>query len=474
LPPDALRSTAKSSQPQIVLPDIEQKVRMPETATVSRSTATRTSDGLHQNTPVLSVSVVSNVNHFDDLREEWSSLVERAHVTIFQTFEWQRTWWKHYSTKRFSLHIIVIRNGSRIVAIAPLYIEKAHAMGIISVRKLTFIGSGITDYLDFIIEPEWEERCITEIAQELARSTSRIDTIHLLDIPERSTNHRLLYEALSTRGFRGSHFINEYCPRLQLLGSWEETLASFPSAKQKRFRQVSKKIETDFAVDLQIASEKDSISSEFDEFFALHQKRWRDSGHTGVLADPRALAFHREVVALFFDRHMLFLAFLTLNGERVAANYSFLFHGECYHYLSGIDMRKDLEKYSVGRILQIYSIAAAARAGATVYDFMRGPEEYKYYFNSVDANNWAVLMYRSNSNWIEKKYKFILLFHSLQRRLTRERLLLKRVVAEHGLFSQAMLNHLQERWRTNLVEGERKLKAPEKSLLQGEKEKNTQ
>ncbi len=418
----------------------------------------------------LTLQVVTRPEEFDALQAEWDRLLEESDATVFQSFEWQRTWWKHFGEQDDSanLHIVTLRSHGRLVAIAPLFIESLKRLGLIRLRRLGFIGGGITDYLDVVVAKGYETSCLPVLASHIADQSSLFDVIHLTDISDRSPNHALLYLELSRQGFRGHHFVNEYCPRMRLLQTWEATVASLSSSKQKRFRQVQRKIESDFKVELHVVTDPDQLPHDFTEFFNLHQKRWKESGHSGVLADARTAGFHREISELFFKRERLFLAFLLLDGRRVAANYGFVYRKELLHYLSGIEMRDELLKYSIGRVLQMYSIAEAAKRGIEVYDFMRGPEEYKYYFNSVDVTNWTVLMYPSRTGFIELKFKMMLLIDSMRRRANKERLLWSKASKGQGVLSRAMAAHVAKRIRTNIGDGIQKLRSPEKSLTNRE------
>src|SRR4029453_4278453 len=60
---------------------------------------------------------------------------------IFQTKEWLHTWWEIFGRGRLLL-IVAERNGTP-GALAPLYTEEG---------MIYFVGSGGSDYLDFIGE----------------------------------------------------------------------------------------------------------------------------------------------------------------------------------------------------------------------------------------------------------------------------------------------------------------------------------
>jgi CelD/BcsL family acetyltransferase involved in cellulose biosynthesis len=414
---------------------------------------------------MLSMKTIGTVRAFDAIEYEWRQLLEQSHATMFQSFEWMRTWWKHFGepNDNAQLHIVKIRYGKKLVALAPLFIERLKRAGVIQLRKLVFIGRETTDYLDFIIAKGFEKECIAQFASHIATHTGLYDVVHLVDMPERTGNHELLHNELLERGLVGERFVNEYCPRTTLATTWEKTLALLPSSKRSGLKRSQKKIESDFNVELHTTEDARALKTDFDEFVTLHQQRWNGSGQLGVFACQTTRAFHEEFATLAFERRWLFLAFLTLNGKRVAANYGFVHNNEFFYYLSGIQMQGELAKYSLGRILHMYSIAEAIRRGIGTYDFMRGTERYKYDFNSTDAQNWTILMYPHNGVASRLKFKGILLIDSLKRRAAKEKFLMQHAAKENGT-NGSIAGLLAQRIRANLKDGLQKLKSPERSL----------
>src|SRR4028118_963494 len=80
---------------------------------------------------------------FDDpliTPEIWNRLLKQSpSSSVFQTCEWQKTWWAVYGTGK--LLIILAEHDSIPVSIAPLYADGG---------MVYFVGSGGSDYLDFI------------------------------------------------------------------------------------------------------------------------------------------------------------------------------------------------------------------------------------------------------------------------------------------------------------------------------------
>ena len=79
------------------------------------------------------------------LKPEWNDLVRRSSSdTLFLTWEWQSTWWKHLGEG--SLLLLGFRHGDdgRLAGIAPLFRKDAEGRSV-----LNMIGCrDVSDYLD--------------------------------------------------------------------------------------------------------------------------------------------------------------------------------------------------------------------------------------------------------------------------------------------------------------------------------------
>lgn len=417
----------------------------------------------HVSTPTL--QIVSDNDLFDALKTDWDQLLEECDASIYQSYEWQRTWWKHFGEKNrsASLHIVVVKRGGRVIGIAPFFIEKIRTLGFIGYRRLAFIGQGPSDYLDVVFARGDEAVCADLVATHLAASSDLFDVIHLEDFTDRFPNHTLLFEALKRKAFRGRHFINEYCPRTTLLESWEDTLASFKIDNRREIRRRQRNLHKNFAIEYEAITGETDAASGIEEFIVMHQQKWQNEGHSGVFAESRMGKFHREVAQLFARRGWLFLTFLSANGTKAAALYCFLFRDDLAVYLTGNANRSDVFKFSPGRVLTAYCMEEAVKQGKKVCDFMRGTEQYKYELDAKDIPNWAVLMYNPHSTRPELRHKIDLLVRSLHRRSTRERLLFKVVAKEHGWFSKEAFEHIKTRFKQNIKDGMMKAKAPERA-----------
>src|ERR1700694_5670006 len=89
----------------------------------------------------LRVTEVTSAESFDELRVEWNALVDKMECpSPFQSWEWNRTWWKHFGGHD-KLRILVFRRGQQAVGIAPLY-ARSHGLRRIGPSSLVPIGGG--------------------------------------------------------------------------------------------------------------------------------------------------------------------------------------------------------------------------------------------------------------------------------------------------------------------------------------------
>ncbi len=85
-----------------------------------------------------------------NLREKWNNVLKKSKDdNIFLTWEWLSTWWKHYG-KEGKLIILLAEDKNEIVAIAPFMYSVCRLLEF-KLRKIEFMGTGHTDYCNFIL-----------------------------------------------------------------------------------------------------------------------------------------------------------------------------------------------------------------------------------------------------------------------------------------------------------------------------------
>jgi CelD/BcsL family acetyltransferase involved in cellulose biosynthesis len=419
------------------------------------------------------IRVVSSEEGFDALEQTWESLVDEGGISVFQSFAWQRTWWKHFGEKNpwMRLHIIVVSRDGEVVAIAPCCIETLTTLGLFHVRCLAFLGRGKSDYLDVIARPGMEVETADQIARSLRDSRTSFDLLMIEDMSERSAHVVPLFEALLRHGFTGDKFISEYCPRTALGPTWAQTSSSIPCNHSGRLEKRRRQLATRHKAETEFAAAESVTLADIDDFIALHQHRWESVGQSGLFADRQFAEFFREAVSRMKDRGWPILAFLRLEGKRAAALCGFLFRGEYSYYLNGLGETGSAKQLSPGLVLHLLCMEEVFHRGVRTYDFLRGVERYKYEFGGVNVPNWTLLMYSHPGSMVRRKHRAYLLQRSLVRRAQQEWSMVRRQRQTNGVLSGAMLRYAFDRVRKIVRDGVTKIRVPEQAVLTTESQR---
>jgi CelD/BcsL family acetyltransferase involved in cellulose biosynthesis len=339
----------------------------------------------------VTTTVVSTEAGFDALEREWDALLESSDSTVFQSYEWQRTWWKYFG-RNDRLRIMVFRDGGQLVGIAPLCLHRSSALGLPFANSLRFIGVPLSDYAEVIMRRGCERRVCEAFASALAATAADWDVFDLEDVNETSASLQLLPDALRARGIAVVMHRGNICPELQLPTRPEDLINELGANMRYNFRRKNKRLQTKFKSEVTLVPDDDGkIHEAIDEFARIHGARWKSQGHPSAFDDPRHREFHNEVSRLFSRRNWLRIYFLNVEGENVACSFSFNYRDRIYMYQSNAHGSEEVMKCSPGMIVRSVAMLDGIREGRKVYDFMRGDEAYKYReWPSTNRRNWLV------------------------------------------------------------------------------------
>ncbi|MGD0643948.1 MAG: GNAT family N-acetyltransferase [Candidatus Bathyarchaeia archaeon] len=329
----------------------------------------------------LQIRVMSNPEDLLSLKSSWKNLLKGSDYPVFSTWEWLSTWWKHCGNNNKLLVLLAEENGA-IAGIAPLMYSNDKIFGLRR-GKIRFIGAPDSDYSDFIIA-EKREDCLKLFFEYLNTLPEKWNFVDLEDIPQNAKC--LPYLTNISKDLKP---INS-CPYLLLPESYEEFLTMLSPKKRKYIKNGMKKLEENFEVEFVDYSQPEHFSQGMEEFFQLHQKKWKSLGCSGVFSDPKMCNFHMDIAKIFSKDGWLSLNVLKLSGNPVAAEYGFKYNSKYYAYLAGYDPA--YSKYSVGNMLFVHIIRNLIQEKLTQYDFLRGSEQYKSYWTATSKSNYQALI----------------------------------------------------------------------------------
>ncbi len=317
------------------------------------------------------------------ISRSWRELCDHADkATPFQHPEWLIPWWRVFGND--SLCGIAVYASQRLMAFAPLFIYHQKS----GLRVLTFVGAGVSDYLDVVAEPGFEILGSSLIVEQLCNLSAEWDICDFADLRPSSP----LLKANLPTGFESEIGITEFCPVITIpdsqgFGAYWSTLSE---EHRKSVTSGMKRLEKKGRLRLQNAATA-NVPEYMAHLFRLHQAAWKVRGLEGVLASHMVREFHQQAAQSLAAAGMLHLNLLTVDEHPIAAFYGMVKAKALYCYIGGFD--PDLKRCSPGSVLNYHVIANAVEKGTRTIDFLRGQETYKYLWGARDQTNYRIRMW---------------------------------------------------------------------------------
>ncbi len=287
-------------------------------------------------------------------------------ATVFQRPEWLLPWWKHLGGGQ--IRALASSDNGRLRGLAPLFL---HGMPGREVRQISFIGAGITDYLDFIAQPGFETEFTAAVRDWLNSHGSEWDIVNLEELRPNAVALSLAdSERCST------------CAVLKLppcAGQWESSLDKTHRRNVRHARS-----QGEFRYELSLDA------SYFSDFIRLHEISWRDRNQPGVLSTPELQAFYSAAARCLAASHLLRMHLLWRGRTLAGVIFGMEYNGCGYAYLGGFD--PEFRKHSPGTVLMWYAITNAISSALREWDLLRGAESYKYLWGAKNRENHKILM----------------------------------------------------------------------------------
>lgn len=329
---------------------------------------------------MLKVSVVGNENGLENLHEGWDDLIERCpDATIFQSWEWALAWHRHMG-KGKDLKVLCVRDEEKLVGIAPF---EVHRYSVVPFRYLRLIGTGMSDYLGFLLDGSVAEKAFTAILDWLEENKSSWDMLDLQQISEESPMIRTNAGPNADDDWLIQRSEQDSCHFIKIPDSWDKVLARVGKKTRFNLRYYGRLLSKDFnSVEYctfppapQLYSASMPLSEWMQAFFQLHQSRWEMIGEPAVASDAERKDFLLEVAHRLADRGQLFMVGLKLNGQLAAVNIGFAMKNRAYYYLGGFN--PEYNKYSLGTVLLEHYIKQAQELGLKEFNLLSGNDTFK-------------------------------------------------------------------------------------------------
>jgi CelD/BcsL family acetyltransferase involved in cellulose biosynthesis len=320
------------------------------------------------------------------LRPEWNDLLQRSRSnTLFLTWEWQSTWWKHLGEGSLLLLGFRSEEDGRLVGVAPLFRASSDEG-----RPVLFVIGcrDVSDYLDLIIEEGQEDAVYRALLDYLGREAQDWDLIDICNIPQDSLTHTRLREMAEASGYQTLVEVEDVCPIIELPDTWDKYLMMLSKKQRHEVRRKLRKSAAEADTRFVVIGEEHDLKVAMKDFIDLHQKSTPEKDQ---FMDPVMQGFFFDMAQILQEQGWLQLVFVEMDGEKAAALLNFDYGDGILVYNSGYDPAR-FRNLSPGIIVTARSIQHAVALGRARYDFLRGDEVYKYRFGAQDTQVRRLLM----------------------------------------------------------------------------------
>jgi len=283
--------------------------------------------------------------------------------SVFILPAWLRVWWQELGPKS-EPYLIAVRQGERIIGIAPLMVED---------RKASLIGSvDVCDYLDFIVVPGMENDFFSVLLDELRqKGINQLDLGHLR--PD-STVLTHLTAIASNRRYEVLCHPEDVSLELNLPPTWEEYLETLNKKQRHEVKRKLRRLWEAGSVNyrcLEVSHEDKGLMDIFLQLFSLsHDEK------ANFMTD-RMESFFRALAKAMAEIGLLRFGILELDAQPTAMIMSFDYNGSIYLYNSSYDPQYN--SLSVGILSKALCIKESIQEGKKRFDFLKGDEIYKYH-----------------------------------------------------------------------------------------------
>ena len=314
-------------------------------------------------TSITSVHILDRFDHRSLSESAWGELLQQSDTnTVFQTRVWQETWWNAFG--RGQLLLLLVERDGKAVTLAPMFCDGG---------MIFFVGSGGSDYLDFIGSNDTDVlKAVFETATERLPQALGFRFYHVPDSSR--TGERLSQVAAEV----GLVCFNEGSLAAPALDLRREVNGELPATQKKSLLRHEKFFRQSGQLELCKVESSQELSANLSPFFDQHVARWASTPFPSLFVENRQRAFYRALVARAADAPWLRFTRLDWNSRPIAYHFGFHYCGSYMWYKPSFDI--EVARRSPGEVLLRQLLFAAVDEQAEVFDFGLGDEPFKQRF----------------------------------------------------------------------------------------------
>lgn len=283
--------------------------------------------------------------------------------SIFVLPVWSQVWWQTFGSEA-ELHLRAVREGEKIIGIAPLLVKK---------KTASIVGSAdVCDYLDFVVAPGMERGFFGALLEDLRQKG--IEQLDLGALRPDSTVLTDLAGIAKERKYDIRCQLEDVSLDLELPSTWDEYLTILTTKQRHEVRRKLRRLSEAADVDYHVVEDSTAVHDAMDTFLKLFSESREDKA---TFMTARIESFFRLLADTMAEAGLLRLGILELDALPTAMVMCFEYNDCVYLYNSGYN--PDYRALSVGLLSKALCIKDSIQRGKKRFDFLKGGEPYKYH-----------------------------------------------------------------------------------------------
>jgi len=343
----------------------------------------------------LSIDCLRSGTAFEQLKAVWQTLERKdTECTPFSTWAWQSRWWQYIGRERGRLRLLIVRNGSEVVGIVPMFINTVAVKGLRSANTLAFTGDvpGLNVVHHGMV-------CLPKFRQLIAPALLK----HLPSLKgwnKLRFNGLLADSTLAMAALESDHlsFESKASDEAQLplqtrkLTSWVEYRNEQGARRVKLLSKISAALRQSGECELSICSSRDSFDDGMKSYSRLNSVDTQSTDGDAVEQSESDL-FLNDLLKEFYSQDQLWQVTLSREEHIVGVQQYFLWRGELILVQSAFD--PELERLSADTFMLAYVIKRAIEQTAYRLSVLKDDAQ-RYNDFVTQSMNIAVLQYSSS------------------------------------------------------------------------------
>jgi len=316
------------------------------------------------------MSYVLTVESFDSLASYWTAPSHSLRWNSpFVLPPWLKVWWQELGAEA-ELYLSSVRQGERVIGVAPLLVREG---------KASLVGSvDVCDYLDFVVAPGREQGFFGVLLDNL-----RGKGVNHLDLRPLRSDSTVLTHLVSIAQNRGYEVLcqpEDVSVELDLPATWEEYLTILTAKQRHEVRRKLRRLSEAGKVDYHFVEDSVAVHDAMDIFLKMFTESRQDKA---TFLTAQMESFLRSLANSMTEAGLLRLGILELDMLPTAMIMCFDYNDCLYLYNSGYDPQYDT--LSAGLLCKVLCIKESIQEGKKRFDFLKGSETYKYHLGGREV-----------------------------------------------------------------------------------------